>query len=629
MKHSLLRQMLLALALIALATGAATAQTSDKGAIPQRDEIKDEYKWNVEDIYPNLEAWETDFARLEAGIGEFAKYQGRLGESPDVLAECLHLSDSLDIITGNLYVYAYLKLDEDNRVSMYQELGGRISGLNSRLGEAQSFISPEILAIDADTLLNWVETHDDLNIYKHYFRNLLRQQEHVLSDKEERILALASPVAGAPRRIFNMIENADHKMGTIVDQQGDTIDLTIGRFSNIMREAPREIRAAANDTVQNSWFSYVNTLAATLGSSVQKDWFYAQARGYDDCLEMALESDNIPREVFTNLIDAVNANLEPLHKWYSIRKKVLGLDTLYTYDLSVPLVAESNRQYTWDEAKELCLHALQPMGEQYVSDFRKGLTSGWIDVYETEGKGSGAYSWGTYTSHPYILLNYNDKLNDVFTLAHEMGHALNSHYTNMNEPYVYHGHSLFTAEVASTCNEALMMKYLLDQVTDKQEKMALLYHYIRQIDGTFFTQVMFSEFELAVHQHVEQGGAISADYLRKTYRDIFQKYMGPEVVIGPMNDMGGMKIGHFYRQFYVYKYATSYAAAQALSQKILEGDTEALERYMEFLAIGTSAYPMDMLKTAGVDLTEPYAVEQTIALFGSLVDEMERLLLEG
>jgi oligoendopeptidase F len=629
MKYQVVRIVLAALVLAAFAAGVLMAQTSGTGAIPQRDDIDDQYKWNVEDIYPDLKAWEADFARLQDGIGLFAQYQGRLAESPQVLAECLRLTDSLNIITGNLYVYAYLKLDEDNRVSMYQELGGRISNLYSRSAEAQSFISPEVLAIDADTLLSWVANYADLNIYDHYFRNLLRQQKHVLSEKEERILALASPVVNAPRRIFNMIENADFKMGTIIDHNGDTVELTIGRYSNIMREAPRDIRAMANDTVQNSWYSYVNTLASTVGASVQKDWFLAQARGYEDCLEMALESDNVSREVFTSLIEAVNANLAPLHKWYAIRKQVLGVDTLQTYDLSVPLVEESNRQYTWEEAKELCLHALEPMGEKYVEDYHRGLTSGWIDVYETEGKGSGAYSWGTYTSHPYILLNYNNKLEDVFTLAHEMGHALNSYYTNQNEPYVYYGHSLFTAEVASTCNEALMMKYLLDRVTDKNEKMALLYHYIRQIDGTFFTQVMFSEFELAIHQHIEQGGAISADYLRQTYRETFQKYMGPDVVIGPMNDMGGMKIGHFYRQFYVYKYATSYAAAQALSQKILEGDQQALDRYLEFLKVGTSAYPVDMLKAAGVDLTEPDAVQQTITLFGELVDEMERLLLEG
>ena len=426
-----------------------------------------------------------------------------------------------------------------------------------------------------------------------------------------------------------MIDDADHKLGTIVDGEGNTIELSRGRYYKIMEGTDRELRRQANDTVQNSWMKYENTLSATLGASLQKDLFLANVRGYENCLEASLDATNIPSSVVYNLVETVNKNIDVLHKWTSLKKKALGYDTLYTYDMSVSLVPDFDNEFTYDETKDMLLSGLKPMGKDYLADFDKGLKSGWIDVFETEGKGSGAYSWGTYTSHPYILLNFSGSLDDVFTLAHEMGHAMNSYYTNKSEPYVYHNYSLFTAEVASTCNEAVLMKYMIKNAKSKNEKMALLNHYIRQIDGTFFTQVMFTEFELAIHNRIESGEAVSADYFRKTYRDIFQKYYGPELVIGENNDMGGMKISHFYRQYYVFKYATSYAAAQMISQKIIDGDKETLKAYKKFLATGSSLYPIDLLKTAGVDLTQPEAVERTIKLFGELVDELAQLLEEA
>jgi len=605
---------------------AAVAQESKQ--IPQRSDIDDKYKWRVEDIYEDTIAWQADYEKLEAGIPLFEQYRGKLGESPENLLACLKHSEAMDMILGNLYVYAFLKKDEDTRVSAYQSLGGRAAQIYGMLSEAQAFILPEVISLGEEKVMGMLDGNAELEVYRHHFSDQFRQQAHILSEKEEAILAAAMPVIRAPSDIFDMIDNADHKMGRIVTTAGDTVELTRGRYYDLLREADRETRRIANDTVQLSWHRYINTLASVYGASVKKDWFLARTRGYESSLHASLSSYNVPVEVYENLIKATNENLHHLHKWYSLRKKFFELDTQYTYDLSLSMVEASNRKIPFEEGVEVMLKGFKPMGKEFIEEVREGLNSGWVDVYETEGKASGAYQWGTYTSHPYVLLNYNDKIDDVFTLAHEIGHAMHAVYTNKTEPYVYAGHTMFTAEVASTCMEAILMKHLLETTKDKNEKLALLYYYIKQIDGTFFTQVMFSEFEHEAHRHAESGGAFSADYFRQTYRDIFQKYMGPDVVIGPNNDMGGLKISHFYRNYYVYQYATSYAASQALSQKILEGDKKALEAYMHFLATGTSKYPLQILQDAGVDLTQPEPVAYTLQLFGELVDEMERLLME-
>ena len=607
----------------------ASTLLAESGKIPQRSDIDDQYKWKVEDIYADTTAWEKDFTAVSDNISRMEKYRGHLADSPQMLLECLQLSDSLEQVLDNLYVYAYLKLDEDNRVSIYQELGSRAGGLNADFSAATSYIEPELLEIPGDKLHSFLKSTPELDVYRFKLEDLQRQKEHILSDKEEALLASAGPMSQTASNVFNMIDNADLKLGTIIDDDGNPIDLTWGRYSKVMEEGSREVRKAANDTVQIQYLKYVNALAATLAGSVKKDLFFAKARGYNDCLEYSLAPNNIPTDVYYNLIKSVNANLEPLHKLTRLRKKIMKVDTLYTYDMSVPLGPKSSKEYSFEQAQKMLLEGLKPLGKNYLKDFKTGLSAGWIDLYETEGKATGAYNWGTYSSHPYILTNYTGRLDDVFTLAHEMGHAMNSYYTNKHEPYPYAGHALFTAEVASTCNEAVLMKYMMREAKTKEEKIVLLNHYIDQIRGTFFTQVMFAEFELAIHNQVENGGAISVNYLRKTYRDIYQKYYGPELVIGENNDLTGMKISHFYRQYYVYQYATCYATAQMLSQRILDGDKGILDTYQRFLETGQSAYPVDILKAAGVDLTESEAVDRTLALFGELVDELERLLDES
>ena len=613
--------------LLLLVLALAASATADDGAVRERSEIEDQYKWRVQDIYATDSIWETRFEYLKNNFSAFETYRGRLGESAETLLECLTLRDSLELIADNLYVYAYLKLDEDNRVSEYQEMGGRISQLWSQVSEAMSFIEPEIIQIGNEKMLKFADQAEGLADYGHYLRDLFRKQQHILSDREEALLALAGPAAGAAGNIFTMINDADIDYGTILDTNGNEIHLTKERYYKIMESPNREFRRRANQQYNKTYLQYENGLAATLAASVKKDWFYTQARGYNSCLEMSLDRYNIPTDVFHSLIKAVNDNLEPMHKWTAIRKRMLGYDTLYSYDLSAPILEDIDREYTFAEAKELVLEGLKPIGSAFLADLENGFNSGWVDVYETPGKGSGAYSWGTYSSHPYVLLNYNNTLEAVFTLAHEMGHALHSHYTNRNEPYISHNHSLFAAEVASTGNEAVLMKYLLDNTDDPQFKLALLNQYIEQIQGTFFTQVMFSEFELAIHEHVENGGALSSDFMRKTYRGIYEKYWGPELVIDSINDMGCLRIGHFYRQYYVYQYATSYAAAQMMSQKVME-DPDYVDTYLEFLATGNSDYPVQVLMDAGVDVTSPEPVERTIKLFSDLVDQMEVLLNE-
>ncbi len=601
----------------------------DINTIPQRQDIDDMYKWRVDDIYGTIEEWEADYKKVEGGITELEKFKGHLGDSPEMLLKCLKLDDELNILNSNLYVFANLKLDEDQRVSTYQELSGRAAAMNGRLAAAEAFIRPEILSLDERTVGNFLNSNEELNLYRFHIENIMREKAHVLSPEGEEIMAMADPLFRSYLRIFNMIDNADHKLGTIEDKEGNKIELTYGRYRNVMRDTVREIRRIANDTVQESWKRYINTLATTFNSSIQKDLFITKVRNYNSTLERKLFDYNIPVKVYENLVNTVNANLEPYHKWHTIRKKHFGFDTMYTYDMALPVAPEFEKKYSYEEVKDIVLKGLEPLGEEYLEAVKMGLRSGWIDVYETEGKRSGGYEWGTYTSHPYILMNFDSTLNSLSTLAHELGHALNDYYVNASEPLIYSDYSLFTAEVASTCNEALLLRYLIDNAESKEEKIVLLEHYIRQIDGSFFTQTMFSDFEKVIHDHVQNGGATSVDYFRETYRDIFQNYIGPDVFIGPDNDMGCMKIMHFYRTFYVYQYATGYAAAQALSQKILDGDPKAIKAYIQFLKTGSSKYPMDMLKDAGVDLTSPEPFVAAVQVFSDLVDQLEKLLQES
>jgi oligoendopeptidase F len=457
---------------------------------------------------------------------------------------------------------------------------------------------------------------------------MIRKKAHILEPEIEDILAQMGVVTGAPGRIFSMIDDADIKFGKVKDEDGNEVELTRGRYSQLLESTNREVRKEASDTYEFKYLDYENSLGACLSSSVNKDWTLAQIRKYNSCLESRLDSDNIPTEVFHNLINTVSSNLEPLHKYISVRKKALGYDTLFKYDMYVPLIPESKMEFTYEEAVKTIMDGLKPLGKEYLKNLDMGFNSRWIDVYETQGKGSGAYNWGTYSVHPYILMNFVGSINNVFTLAHEMGHAMHSYYTNKTEPIVYAGHTTFCAEVASVCNEAVLIKYLLSKIKDREDRLYLLNYYIQQISGTFFTQVMFSEFELKVHEIVESGGALSAKKMREIYREIYEKYYGPDYVIEENKDLGCLRISHFYRQYYTFTYATSYAAAQLMSSKILNNEKGALEAHKKFLETGVSEYPVDILKEAGIDMTTPEPFENVIRIFSDLVDEFEKLLLQ-
>ncbi len=595
--------------------------------IPQRSEIDPAYQWRLEDIYADTLAWAADYARVKEALPTLKSYKGRLTESGDTLLACLQLQDSLWTINDRMYVYAFMKSDSDTRLPEYQALSGRAMALNSEVAQAVSFIAPEILAADAAQINTFIANTPGLKLYEHYLRDILRQRAHTLSPREEELLAMAADMAAGPRLVFNMLDDADIEYGTIIDEDGNEIELTKQRYYKALESKDRRVRREATDAYNSAYLNYVNTLGANLATSVKKDWFFARARKYATCLEASLDKDSIPVTVYENLIATANDHLEPLHRMMALRKRVLGLDTLYKYDTYVPLVAESDIHIEYDQAIEDVLAGLEPLGEDYVRRAAKGLQGGgWVDVYETEGKASGGYQWGSYGTHPYILLNYSNTIQEVFTLAHELGHAIHHVYTNEYQPFVYSNASLFTAEVASITNEMLLMDYLLKTVEDPELKKYILNYQIEQFIGTFYTQCMFSEFEHEIHKQVEAGEGLSAAGMRETYRNIYRKYWGPELHLREHDDLGGLRISHFYRNYYVYQYATSLAAAFALADKIIEGEDGAVERYLAFLKAGGSQYPVDLLKTAGVDMTTPDPIIQAVKRFDKMVSEYEELV---
>ena len=598
--------------------------------VPTRDQIDAKYKWKLEDLFPSDDAWEKAFEEFKVEIPKFKPFEGKLGSSSETLTECLILNDTLSLTLYRLIIYSNLRKSEDTRVSKYQEMGDRMSTVIADFNSASAFVEPEILTIPDDTLKSFLTRDPKLAVYRFYLENLVRRKAHIMSTEVENLLAQSGKVTRGFIQIFSMVDDADIKYPAIKDEKGNEVELTKERYSQFLESTDRRVRKDASDAYNKAYVTYENTLGANLSSSVNSDIFYAQARKYNSALEANLDAYNIPKEVFMNLIDAVDKNLEPLHRYTALRKKVLKLDTLYTYDMWLPLVPEAKMEFPkYEDAEALMLDALKPLGKEYLDNVRMALSSRWIDVYETQSKESGGYTApGAYVVHPYILLNYVGTLDNVFTLTHEMGHAMHGYYTDQHEPFVYSSHSTFTAEVASTCNETIMIKYLIEHSKDKAQKLYLLNHYINQIIGTFYSQAMFSEFELKIHEIVENGGALSAKSMRQLYREVYQKYYGPDLVIEPEKDMGCLRIYHFYRDYYVYQYATSYAASMSLSRKILSGDKDALNSYIDFIKTGSSDYPINILKKAGVDMTSPEPVENVTRTFSELIDEFEKLILE-
>lgn len=590
--------------------------------LPKREEIPLQYRWDLERIYATDEAWEQDFARVQALLPQLEAYQGTLGQSVAQLLGCLKLRDQILQLTETLYSYAHMRKDEDNTVSRYQALNDRAVGLWSRVGAAVSFITPEVLAIPDEVLNGFLAAEPELQVYRFHLEDMRREREHVRSPEVEALLAEVSEVAHAPGLIFSMLDNADMKFPTIKDDEGNEVELTKGRYLRFMESQNREVRKAAFTALYSGYRERLNTIAATLASSVKRDVFYARARRYGSSLEAALFRNNIPVSVYHNLIATVRKNLPVLHKYMKVRKQLLGLDELHMYDIYVPLIKGVDWKVPYDEAAATVVEALRPLGEEYISALQEGVRSRWVDVYETRGKTSGAYSGGAYATMPYILLNHQDNVDSMFTLAHELGHSLHSYFTRKSQPFVYGDYTIFVAEVASTLNEALLTDHLLKKIEDPQLRRYLINHQLDTIRGTLFRQTMFAEFELIIHERVERGEALTAEVLSEIYRELNVAYQGPEVVLDEEIAMEWARIPHFYRAFYVFQYATGISAATALAQQILAEGQPAVERYLNFLRGGSSDYSINLLQKAGVDMTSPEPVQRTLDLCSRLIDEL-------
>ncbi|WP_060788650.1 oligoendopeptidase F [Geobacillus zalihae] len=597
-----------------------------KKSLPLRSEIPVEETWRLEDIFPTDDAWEEEFKQVKAMIPKLGEYKGRLGESPEVLYEALKCQDDVSMRLGKLYTYAHMRYDQDTTNSFYQGLDARAKSLYSEASSAMAFIVPEILAIDEAVLRSFLEQYEPLRLYAHALDEITRQRPHVLSAEEEAILAQAAEVMQATSDTFSALNNADLTFPTIIDENGEEVEVTHGRFIRFLESTDRRVRRDAFYAVYHTYEKFQNTFANTLAGTVKKDNFFARIRRYRSAREAALDANNIPESVYDNLIATIHEHLPLLHRYVRLRKRVLGLDELHMYDLYTPLVQEVKMEVTYEEAKQYMLEGLAPLGEEYVAIVKEGLDNRWVDVRENKGKRSGAYSSGAYGTHPYILLNWQDNVNNLFTLVHEFGHSVHSYYTRKTQPYPYAHYSIFVAEVASTCNEALLNDYLLRTIDDEKKRLYLLNHYLEGFRGTVFRQTMFAEFEHLIHLKAQQGEALTAETLTSLYYDLNKTYFGDDIVVDKEIGLEWARIPHFYYNYYVYQYATGFSAATALSKQILEEGEPAVRRYIDFLKAGSSDYPIEVLKKAGVDMTSAEPIRQACQVFAEKLDEMERLL---
>jgi len=594
--------------------------------IPKRSEVDKRFTWAIEDLYATDELWQEEYNRIKEMLPRISEYQGKLSESAETLLGYLKLSDELYQLMERVYVYANQKNHEDTANPVYQDLSSKAGTLYVQVSSATAFATPEILSIPEEKLKQYIQECEGLRLYEFYLQDIIRIKPHVLSAEMESLLASAGEVTEAADNIYSMFNNADIKFPEIIDENGESVRITHGRFVKLLESRDRRVRKDAFMDLYNTYNSFRNTLAATYSANVKQEVFYTKARKYNSTLERALDANNIPVEVYTNLIEAVHKNMDLMYRYVKLRKKLLGLDEMHMYDLYTPLVPDIKMDIPYEEAKKIVEEGLQPLGEEYLAILREGFSNRWIDVYENENKRSGAYSWGAYGTHPYVLLNYNETLSNVFTLAHEMGHAIHSYYSDKIQPYRYAGYKIFVAEVASTCNEALLINYLLKNTQDKKQKAYLVNHFLEKFKGTLYRQTMFAEFEMLTHRMVEKGESLTADALCKLYHDLNVLYFGDGIVVDPEIDMEWARIPHFYKYFYVYQYATGFSAAIAISRRILEEGKPAVDDYIKFLSSGCSDYPIELLKIAGVDMSTTEPVNNALQFFSELLDQMEELM---
>ncbi|BAB06575.1 peptidase [Halalkalibacterium halodurans C-125] len=594
--------------------------------LPKRSEIPVDLTWDLEAIFSTDEEWEKEFNEVKGLIPSLVQFKGKLSQSAEILYAALQQQDEITERLGRLYTYAHMRYDQDTTNSFYQGLNDRAQTLASQVGQAASFVVPELMSIEKEKIDTFLNEHEPLTLYRHMLDELNKQRPHVLSEAEESILAQASEVTSAPSNTFGMLNNADMTFPTIVNENGEEVEVTHGRYLQFLESGDRRVRKDAFQAVYSTYEKYKNTFASTLSSQVKRDLFYANVRKYKSAREAALSRNFIPEVVYDQLVSTVNDNLHLLHRYVKLRKRILGVDELHMYDLYTPLVKDVEMKISYDEAKELVLKGFAPLGESYIDEIKQGYEKRWIDVVENKGKRSGAYSSGAYGTMPYILMNWQDNIDNVFTLAHELGHSMHSFYSRKHQPYPYGDYTIFVAEVASTLNEALLNDYLVKNTNNEQEKIYLLNHFLEGFRGTVFRQTMFAEFEQLIHEQSADGIPLTPELLSKLYYDLNVKYFGDEIVIDKEIGLEWARIPHFYYNFYVYQYATGYSAAAALAKQILEDGAPVVERYLDFLKAGSSQYPIDILKHAGVDMTSKKPIQEALSLFEKTLDEIEALL---
>jgi len=611
---------------LALVVGMDARASGGGDGDDERAKIDARYKWNLDDIFPTEEAWEAAFKRCEGLVEEMKAKKGTLGQSCESLLSALQLRDKMGADLRHVGHYAFLHYAlnmSDDKASGRVE---RLRGLGTRAGSALSWFTPELLAVPKETVKEWMQKSEAFALYDHEFDNLYRVQKYVLSPKEEKLMALAGQVRGAPGNIFGKLQNTNLDFPTIKGPDGKDVKLSSAKYYQYIYSKDRRVRRDAFLGLHEVYLDKRNTISAILGAEVQSHIFNARARGYDSCMEAALKGPGIPPAVVENLIATINKHLPKLHRYTALRKKVMGLDAVHRYDLRVAMVEGPDESISFDDATQVILEAMKPMGEDYNAILAESFRNRWVDVYETKGKRSGAFSSGSFKSpHPFVLLNYHGTRNDRSTIAHEMGHALHSWYSNRTQPYPYAGYAIFCAEVASTVNEVLLASHLQKNAKSDLERMLLVQEQMESIRTTVIRQTMFAEFEKTIHEMAEADKPLTGDTLCEVYGEIVRKYYGPDLVIDECAKAEGMRIPHFYRNFYVYTYATSYCAATNIGRRIMAGEEGAVAGHLKFLSAGSSKYPLDVLKLAGVDMTTPKPIEDTMELFGELMDEFERL----
>lgn len=591
----------------------------------ERKNIENKYKWTIDEMYPSESDLNKDIEKVKAFVDELSAYKGKLAESKENLYNALHTSEEAGRILEKLYVYTHMKSHEDTRINENQGKATKIDMLSTELSMATSYMIPEIINIDESKLDEYLQD-EKLSFYKKYIDEILREKPHTLSEKEEEILAAAADLTAVPENVYDMISYADINFPEIEDEDGNKVKLTHANFNVFLKSKDRRVRKDAFEGLYSVYKQYRNTFASTLYGGVKSEIFYAKMRKYESALQGSLFADNISVDVYENLIKSVSENIAALDKYIDLKKKFLGLDEIHMYDLYVPLTENFDMKITYEEAQKIVLEALKPMGEEYLSHIQEAFDNGWIDVYENDGKQGGAYSWGCYDSKSYVLMNYQDDLNSLFTLVHELGHSMHSYYSKKSQPYLYSGYKIFVAEVASTVNELLLINYLLKKSESKEERIYLLNYYLEQFRTTVYRQTMFAEFEKISHEIVEGGEPLTAEGFTDIYYKLNQKYYGNSCVVDEEIGFEWARIPHFYTNFYVYKYATGFSAASALSKQILEEGQSAVNRYKEFLKSGGSDYPLNQLKAAGVDMHKKESVDEALSVFAQLVDQLEKEL---